>query len=118
MTSMCAYFSTKPTNNMASVLKCIVRTLYANVRANGSCYTVLLEQARATNYLQADVDTTATLRRYIRIFIYNRINYEDFTKLSYRFSFKSEVAVCCGDDNKITNCWNVMSCSLIDVCRL
>jgi len=33
MTSMCMYFNTKPTNNMANILTYIVRTLYANVRA-------------------------------------------------------------------------------------
>jgi hypothetical protein len=39
-------------------------TLYVYVRANGTCYTVLLEPGRATSYLQADLDTTATLRGY------------------------------------------------------
>jgi hypothetical protein len=68
MTSVCTYFNKKLTNNMASVLTYNVRTLYVHVRANGSCYTVL-EPGRATNYLQADVDTTATLRGFIRIFI-------------------------------------------------
>jgi len=69
MTSMCTYFSTKLTNNMAIVLTHTVRMLFVNVLANGSCYTVLVELGRATNYLQADLDTTTTLRGYIRIFI-------------------------------------------------
>lgn len=68
MTAVCTYFNKKLTNNMANVLTYNVRMLYVNVRANGSCYTVLSKPGRATIYLQADLDTKATLRGYIHIF--------------------------------------------------
>jgi len=53
---------------MANILTYnVLRTPYVNVRANGSCYTVLLEQARATNYLQADFYTK---QRFLDIYVY------------------------------------------------
>jgi hypothetical protein len=69
MTSMCTYFGTKLTNNVAIVWTHTVRMIFVNVCANGSWYTVLVEPGRATNYLQADLDTTITLHGYICIFI-------------------------------------------------
>jgi hypothetical protein len=63
------YFNKKLIRNMVNVLTHNVRTLYANVRANGSCYTLLSEPGRATNYLQAELDTKATLRGYT-VYVY------------------------------------------------